>query len=496
MRKLLLLLPALAILAGCGGDPADPGPEPDERAYYAIEIDGFLEGWCSLETSSYPPVYLASDESWFPAEPFRSAAWSQWDYDGTALGSFYWSRGTNFQPWLQARLAREDRGVWSWVVVGAGELDLIHDLAPAEIDPRVLDPVAPLSYALLGQHWDHLGRPDSLDLDLFVLGEPLETPRFHEARLIHEATEAFYESFRLHYEESAAHFKLLIDEFPAPYACSAEGVALRYWDGDEPPHIDDFAPDFPGPEGYTTETIEPAGLAGEACIPEGQGPFPAVLMVADDGPADRDSGALFGFLAHDLARQGRAVWRYDKLGTGNSLGELDTLGLAQRRANIAAAWSEMAGDPRVDPGRLFLLGHGEGAALALELVPELQPAGVIALAPWRNRPDELREIPEAEIDQFRFLDWWCYGGKHRDKLTFDPKEYLPLCTAPVFLAGASWDRVVPEDDVIEQAALLGGEVQLTIYGDLNHAFTIGRADLPPPAYLSQQILAWMEGLAP
>ena len=198
--------------------------------------------------------------------------------------------------------------------------------------------------------------------------------------------------------------------------------------------------------------------------------------------------------ADSPAEPAHKVTDYQRLAQVDFLPELDRLDLSRRREAIASAWIALAADPRVDSGRIFLLGHGEGAALALSLAGERQPAGVIALAPWRNRPDQLREIPEAENDLFHFLDWWCFGGKHRDKLGFDPEVYLPRCTVPVFLAGASWDEVVPEDDVIEQAGLLGGPVQLTVYGDLNHAFTIGRADLAPPDYLSEQILEWMEGL--
>ena len=73
--------------------------------------------------------------------------------------------------------------------------------------------------------------------------------------------------------------------------------------------------------GYVEEEI--ALRAGEAdetggllTLPEGDGPFPAVILVHGSGPSDRDETAYvhapFRDIAHGLARLGVASVRYDK----------------------------------------------------------------------------------------------------------------------------------------------------------------------------------------
>ena len=65
-------------------------------------------------------------------------------------------------------------------------------------------------------------------------------------------------------------------------------------------------------------------LAGTLTLPPGDGPFPAVVLVAGSGPNTRDEPIfgrqIFLVLADHLTRQGIAVLRYDKRGTGESTG--------------------------------------------------------------------------------------------------------------------------------------------------------------------------------
>jgi hypothetical protein len=58
-------------------------------------------------------------------------------------------------------------------------------------------------------------------------------------------------------------------------------------------------------------------------MPEGPGPFPAVVLITGSGAQNRDEEVfgfkVFGVLADHLTRQGIAVYRHDDRGVGQSL---------------------------------------------------------------------------------------------------------------------------------------------------------------------------------
>ena len=67
-------------------------------------------------------------------------------------------------------------------------------------------------------------------------------------------------------------------------------------------------------------------LAATFTIPQGKGPFPAVVLITGSGPQDRDESLIghkpFLILSDYLTRHGIAVLRADDRGTGKSTGSL------------------------------------------------------------------------------------------------------------------------------------------------------------------------------
>src|SRR5690606_17828723 len=82
-------------------------------------------------------------------------------------------------------------------------------------------------------------------------------------------------------------------------------------------------------------------LAGTLTVPEGGGPFPAVLLITGSGAQDRDETVLghkpFLVLADALSRRGVAVLRVDDRGVGGSTGPLDDATTADFAGDAAAA---------------------------------------------------------------------------------------------------------------------------------------------------------------
>ncbi len=109
-------------------------------------------------------------------------------------------------------------------------------------------------------------------------------------------------------------------------------------------------------------------LAGTLTIPEGRGPFPAVVLLTGSGPQDRDEG-VFGFkvfrvMADHLTRQGIAVYRYDDRGVGHSTGRLDLSTTADFAGDALSAIAMLKARPEIDGRHIGLLGHSEGATVA------------------------------------------------------------------------------------------------------------------------------------
>lgn len=135
-------------------------------------------------------------------------------------------------------------------------------------------------------------------------------------------------------------------------------------------------------------------LAGTLTIPEGSGPFPAVVMLTGSGPQNRDE-ELFGFkpfrvIADHLTRHGIAVLRYDDRGVGGSSGDLRTSTTADFAADALAGLAFLAARPDIVPTRIGLFGHSEGAvAAAIAASRSSRVAFIVMMAGTAVRGDQV-----------------------------------------------------------------------------------------------------------
>jgi pimeloyl-ACP methyl ester carboxylesterase len=161
--------------------------------------------------------------------------------------------------------------------------------------------------------------------------------------------------------------------------------------------------------------IENFDLAGTLTIPEGKGPFPAVVMITGSGQEDRDetifSHKPFKVIADYLTRNGIAVLRYDDRGIGGSKGNLINVTSVNFAGDAEAAMAYLAARAEIDPRKIGLAGHSEGGLIA-SIVASRDPdvAFIVSLAGPGVRGKELllkqtRDIlkvsgtPENEIEE-------------------------------------------------------------------------------------------------
>lgn len=194
------------------------------------------------------------------------------------------------------------------------------------------------------------------------------------------------------------------------------------------------------PEGLTEEDIDVGDpvLPGTLTLPaDGSSPLPAVVLVHGSGPNDRDETIgqtrLFRDLAWGLARQGIAVIRYDKrtLVYGNTYTADQLKAFTVQEESIAdavAAFHLLADDPRIDAGRVYLVGHSLGAMIAPRIASENPGlfAGIVLLS---GTPPTLGDIVlsqnQAVVDALPTAAQWI--GKMQ--LLSLRKEWEALCAA-------------------------------------------------------------------
>lgn len=123
---------------------------------------------------------------------------------------------------------------------------------------------------------------------------------------------------------------------------------------------------------YRAEDVRyPSGdltLAGTLTLPEGPGPFAAVVLITGSGPQDRDEALAghrpFLVLADALTRAGYAVLRTDDRGVGGSGGDYSRATYEELTTDVLAGVTHLAARPEIDPARIGLFGHSEGGYLA------------------------------------------------------------------------------------------------------------------------------------
>ena len=120
-------------------------------------------------------------------------------------------------------------------------------------------------------------------------------------------------------------------------------------------------------------------------VPEGTGPFPAVVMNHGHG-GGRQEGGGFERLADALAKAGIATIRMDFAGTGDSKAPWTEQSLSSMIADSNASLAYLLANYPVDPDRLGLLGYSMGGRIALTIAqsPDSPYKAVGLLAPSAN----------------------------------------------------------------------------------------------------------------
>ena len=191
-------------------------------------------------------------------------------------------------------------------------------------------------------------------------------------------------------------------------------------------------------------------LSGTVYVPRRGGPHPAAVLVHGSGPEGRWAMA---YVADALARQGVVALAYDKRGVGESTGDWRTATLQDLARDARAGVHLLAQRADVDPSRLGVYGHSQGAEIAPEIARENPEVRWVVAADGpvgpQYRQDLFRvdtllakryagpELVQAERLYAEFVDVARTGAPH-ERLRADM----------VKAAGAPWlaALAIPDDD--------------------------------------------------
>jgi dipeptidyl aminopeptidase/acylaminoacyl peptidase len=302
-------------------------------------------------------------------------------------------------------------------------------------------------------------------------------------------------------------------------------------------------PDAGTADAYAAEevTFESEGitLAGTLTTPNGEGPWPCVVLVTGSGAQDRDENSpgpgglklgIFRTIADSLTRRGIAVLRYDDRGVGGSGGSLADAGLSGLVADVEAAVSYLRRRPGIDAYRVGLIGHSEGGIIAPIVASRDRDIAAIVLMAGTAAPidsvileqstelalaagGDSADVEQARASTLRLMDAIREGREAddtdlspgtkrwlREHIEHDPVATVKQVSAPVLIVNGGHDiQVFPEHArrlgaALEQAGHPDYEVR--IFPDLNHLFAVSRGEglaeyVDPDAEVDPAFLSYM-----
>jgi dienelactone hydrolase len=268
-------------------------------------------------------------------------------------------------------------------------------------------------------------------------------------------------------------------------------------------------------------------LPGTLSIPHGEGPFPAVVLVHGSGPNDRDEtigpNKPFRDIAWGLASNGVAVLRYDKRTKVHAASVSAHGGRLTVKEEVVDDAVEavrlLAGTERIDPKRIFVLGHSLGGMLAPRIGErERLIAGLVVIA------GPTRPLENLMIEQYRYifsldgdmadqeqtmldtleaqaarlkdpalsvetpaelLPFGVGAAYWLDLRSYDPAETARTLEMPMLILQGERDYQVTMEDFAGWRSLLpSARIECKSYPALNHLFMEGEGKSVPAEYSS------------
>jgi pimeloyl-ACP methyl ester carboxylesterase len=213
-------------------------------------------------------------------------------------------------------------------------------------------------------------------------------------------------------------------------------------------------------------------LAGTFSVPNGKGPFPAVLLIAASGPEGRDEEVqghhVFVVLSDYLLKRGITVLRYDKRGVGKSTGDWSKATFNGLVADADAGFQYLKGRPEVNRRRLGVIGHSEIFSTVAKTPDDAAASRHIDELVATAKADE--QLKKQRTPQFV-----------RQEPTDDPVKYVRQIRVPMLALIGTLDRIVPAELYVAVMRPILARIpgsRLEVLNGLNHVMQTAQTGSP------------------
>jgi uncharacterized protein len=253
------------------------------------------------------------------------------------------------------------------------------------------------------------------------------------------------------------------------------------------------APSYAQPSSFSEQPLNLVNgafeMPGTLTMPNGNGPFAAVVLLQDSGPHDEDEtigpNKPLKDLAWGLASHGIAVYRYVKRTA--KYGEKSNADPAELTVNdevmsdAKAAVALVAKEPKIDSSRVYILGVGLGGYVAPRIASgDPQIAGIVMMAA-NTRP--LEKVLLGTVQYIAKEDAEEAAAAAADKPSLAPKTAGDAAPKPAPQPNAADEKAVAlaenSEKQIENPALKAGETVQVLDGTMAASYWLDLRDYNP-----------------
>lgn len=190
------------------------------------------------------------------------------------------------------------------------------------------------------------------------------------------------------------------------------------------------------------------GIAATLNMPDGAGPFPAVLMLHGFGSSRDEVGGMYATEAAALADAGIASLRIDFRGFGESAGDTGDFTIDQQNEDAGIGLAALRATEGVDAARIGVLGFSLGGGAAIQLAAA-HPEQVKSLVTWSS-------VGDYDIDFLQSM-----GQATFDRAAADGIVGLDLGWRTIALKNAFFTSLLPQDILGDLARYPGAFLTIT-----------------------------------